>query len=113
MADTLQNRLFPRAGRFEAYRTCEQWLHQLGCSIGIMQGAAPIGVIFEPGHYISKNRNLGEAEKDMHGWITFPGGAGPRSGDVRFTITKLGQEFLAGRLLDGREWNEMPGGANG
>lgn len=112
MADRLQDRIFPRAGEFEAYRDCERWLYELGCSIGSMQRSAPIGVIFEPGHYISKNRNLGPDAKDMHGWITFPGGGSPRNGDVRFTITKLGHEFLAAAAID-TSGHEMPERANG
>ena len=97
----IRDRIFRRgACDFEAFYDCQSWLSGHGCSIGSMQRAAPIGVIFETGHYIAKNRNLGADEKHMHGWITFPGGVGPRSGDVRFTVTKIGHAFLAGAQRD-------------
>lgn len=97
----IRDRQFPRGGHdFEAFYDCQSWLSGHGCSIGSLQRSAAVGVIFEPGHDIAKHRNLSGSDRlDMHGWITFPGGVGPRDGDVAFIITRLGHQFLEARLL--------------
>ena len=76
---------------FKAWYACEDWLRDLGCSIGRTQRHAPIGVIFEPEHIIMKWRNLSETDRsEMHGLVT----GDRRTGPVTFTITKAGAEFL-------------------
>lgn len=96
----LQNRTFTDEGEFTAWYRCCDWLRAQGCSVGSLERGNPTGVIFEPGHYISKWRNLGPSKNDMHGTITGDAAGRVRNGPVTFTILPLGAKFLVARMAE-------------
>jgi hypothetical protein len=90
--------VFADEGDFAACNAAEVYLEARGFSVGIMQGAAPRGILF--GEYlISKWRNMNSREIGaLHGIMTGP----MRNGPVKITIYNSAPDGAKAALTRGR-----------